>query len=54
MPKITPLIFDPANAFISPGGITPAQIEGLKGKLDACRAELLAEDTEQDLSLIHI
>ena len=49
MPKITPLIFDPANAFISPGGITPAQIEGLKGKLDACRAELLAEDTEQDV-----
>ncbi len=48
MTKITPLVFDPANAFISPHGITQAQFDGLKDRLEECRAEVLFEDTQLD------
>ena len=48
MSKINPLIFDPANAFVAPHGITQAQFDGLKDKLNACRAEVLVEDAQLD------
>ena len=48
MAKINPLIFDPANAFVTPHGITQAQFDGLKDKLVACRAEVLVQDAQLD------
>ena len=48
MAKINPLIFDPANAFVTPHGITQAQFDGLKDKLVACRAEVLFQDAQLD------
>ena len=48
MSKINPLIFDPANAFVAPHGITQAQFDGLKDKLVACRAEVLVQDAQLD------
>ena len=51
MSKINPLIFDPANAFVAPHGITQAQFDGLKDKLIACRAEVLAEVLVEDAQL---
>jgi len=51
MSRINPLIFDPANAFVAPHGITQAQFDGLKDKLIACRAEVLAEVLVEDAQL---
>lgn len=44
MSKIKPITFDPSNAFVTPHGITQAQFDGTKDKLDACRKEMLGED----------
>ncbi len=44
MPRIQPITFEPANAFVAPHGITPAQFEGLGDQLNACRHEMLNED----------
>ena len=46
MSKINPLVFDPANAFVTPHGITKAQFDGLKERLEACRDEVLIEDAK--------
>jgi glucose-6-phosphate isomerase len=54
MPKISPLVFDPASAFISPHGITQVQFDGLKEKLVACRNQVLFEDTQMDADSIKI
>ena len=51
MSRINPLIFDPANAFVAPHGITQAQFDGLKDKLIACRAEVLAVVLVEDAQL---
>jgi len=52
MPKIHSLVFDPANAFVSPGGITQAEFDGLRDNLDACRAEVLVNDASLDATFI--
>lgn len=41
-------MFDPANAFVTPHGISQAQFDDLKDKLVACRAEVLVEDAQLD------
>ena len=46
MSKIKPLTYDPANAFVSPHGITQAQFDALRDKLNACRDEVLVEDAK--------
>ncbi len=46
MSKIKPLVFDPANAFVTPHGITKAKFDGLKERLEACRDEVLIEDAK--------
>ncbi len=48
MPKIHSLVFDPANAFVPPHGITQAQFDSLKDRLVACRAEMLAADVDSN------
>jgi len=44
MSKIKPITFDPANAFVTPHGITQEQFDGMEDKLNACRAEMIKED----------
>ena len=41
MPRIQPLTFDPANAFVAPYGITQDQFEAIGETLNACRHQLL-------------
>lgn len=44
MPRIQPITFDPANAFVAPYGITQEQFVCLEDKLNACRQEMLNDD----------
>ena len=44
MPRIQPITFDPANAFVTPHGITQEQFDSLEEKLNACRREMLHDD----------
>ena len=51
MPKIKPLTFDPTHALVSPHGITQAQLDALKDKLNACRTEVLGDVLGEDAKL---
>ena len=44
MPRIQPITFDPANAFVAPHGITQQQFDSLGAKLNACRRQMIGED----------
>lgn len=44
MPRIQPITFDPAHAFVEPQGITREQFDSLQDRLNACRREMLEDD----------